>query len=207
MNAGAQSQPNVKPLENDLILTERIDEKLLAWSKIQGIVNKSDYIQATIALIYLVILVFILFQLIIQNRIFRAQVLRDRFEMYWKIWEPVSDAQVNELRLYPDDYLSKDKYESQYRNDEKALRKYIYMLNVYEYLAFSYATRRLSLPEPLGRKWTTRWLSDLVEEQTFLDVHEYHKPFYPEIAAFIDKLLAQRANAGTRSQAKPSGLA
>ena len=160
--------------------------------------GKSDYIQATIALIYLVILVLILFQLIVQNRIFRAQVLRDRFEMYWKIWEPVSDAQVNELRLYPDDYLSKDKYESHYQNDDKALRKYIYMLNVYEYLAFSYATRRLSLPEPLGRKWTTRWLTDLVEENTFLEVHEYHKSFYPEIAAFIDRLLAQRANTGAR---------
>lgn len=149
----------------------------------------SNYIQLAGAIISAVALCAILRQLVVQNRIFKAQMLRDRFDMYWKTVEPVSDDSVRQLRLCPEDYMDRSLYESHYKANADALRKYIYMLQLYEYLAFTYGLKQYKLPDPLGYTWAEMWTRDLLAESEFLEVHRYHKPYYPYFAAYVDGLL------------------
>ena len=124
-----------------------------------------------------------------QNRLLKAQILGDRLEMYWKTYDPVTDEEIREFHLLPDDYIDKEKYDTHYKNDPEATRKYISLLSLYEYLAFTYSLKKLKLPDPMGYNWTERWAIDLLEYKEFIDVHEYHKNYYPEFGKFIDNIL------------------
>lgn len=153
----------------------------------------TNYIQLAGAIISVLALLAILRQLIIQNRIFKAQMLKDRFDMYWKTVEPVSDESLKQVAVYPEDYVDREVYESTYKGNPDALRKYIFMLQLYEYLAFTYGLKQYHLPDPLGYEWTERWARDLLAEQEFRDVHRYHGPYYPYFAAYIDRLMPPKS--------------
>ena len=150
----------------------------------------ADIIQIAILVILTVTMLLFLRQLRLQSRVLNAQLLRDRFEMYWKTYEPVTEEDVQELHLYPDDYMDNDKYQKVYKDNPQKIRRYIGMLTLYEYLAFSYTLKTLHLPDPLGYKWTERWTRDLLENDEFRDVHLYQKEYYPEFAVYIDRILA-----------------
>jgi hypothetical protein len=149
----------------------------------------SDVIQIAILIVLAGTLIFVWRQHIIQNRVLKAQILRDRLEMYWKTYQPVSDEEVKEFHLLVEDYMDKIKYENNYKDNDEAIRKYITLLRLYEYLAFTYSLKRLKLPDPLGGEWTEHWIRDLFDYKEFLDVHEYHKYYYPEFRKFIDKAI------------------
>jgi hypothetical protein len=51
---------------------------------------------------------------------------------------------------------------------------------------------KLRLPDPLGHFCTEEWTKDLLAHTEFLDVHEYHKRFYPDFANYIDDVLRLR---------------
>jgi hypothetical protein len=152
----------------------------------------TDSIQLIVATIYGVTLIAILLQLRSQNRIFMAQILKDSFDMYWKTLDPVPDEALTQLECYPDDYMDKGTYEEKYKANREAIRKYIFMVHVYEFLAFSYyGVKRHRLPDPFqGYGWIEMWTRDLLKEREFLDVHEYQKRFYPHFAVFVDGLLS-----------------
>jgi hypothetical protein len=150
--------------------------------------SPTDWIQMITAAIFGITLVAILLQLRSQNRMFMGQMLKDRFDMYWKTVEPVSDAAVKQLTLCPEDYMDRDFYEKHYKGDPDAIRKYIYILEIYEYLAFTYGLKRYELPDPLGYEWTEMWTKDLLAEREFIEVHQYHKRYYPYFAAYVDGL-------------------
>ncbi|MBI3089690.1 MAG: hypothetical protein HYY96_03410 [Candidatus Tectomicrobia bacterium] len=148
----------------------------------------TDYIQIVIAVVLTGTLVILAWQLVIQNRLLKAQVLDSRFQMYWKTYEPVSDAEVEQVNLYPEDYMSEERYQI-YRENPTAIRKYLGLLSLYEYLAFSYSLKKLRLPDPLGYTWTERWAKDLLGYPEFLEVHNYHREYYPDFAKYIDSLV------------------
>lgn len=152
--------------------------------------SAGDRIQIIIACIYGVTLLIILLQLRSQRKMLMAQLLKDSFEMYWKTLDPIPEQAVAQLSLYPDDYMGRKLYETKYKGDADAIRKYILMLHVYEYLAFTYyGLKRHGLPDPfVGYDWTKMWTKDLVAEQEFLDVNDYQGRFYPDFASFVDKL-------------------
>jgi len=154
--------------------------------------SKTEYIQFGIGVIYLGTLVVILGQVFVQNRIFKAQMLKDRFEMYWKTVEPVSEVAVRQLTVFPADYMDASLFKSKYQGNDDAIRKYIYVLQVYEYLAFTYGLKRYHLPDPLGYQWTEAWTHDLLSEPEFLEIHTYHKGYYPYFASYVDGLLSRR---------------
>jgi len=109
--------------------------------------------------------------------------------MYWKTYEPVSDEQLKEFHLLVEDYMDIIKYEKNYKDNDDAIRKYLTLLRLYEYLAFTHSLKRLKLPDPLGGEWTEHWARDLLGYEEFVDVHEYHKDYYPEFKKFIDKAI------------------
>jgi len=150
-----------------------------------------DYIQTGIMLILAATLIALLVQMRTQNHLLKAQILGDRLEMYWKTFEPVTEEEISEFHLLIDDYMDKEKYDNYYKNEPEATRKYISLLSLYEYLAFTYSLKKLKLPDPMGYNWTERWAKDLLEYKEFRDVHEYHKDYYPEFGKFIDNTLKE----------------
>ncbi len=63
--------------------------------------------------------------LTVQNRLLHAQILNQRFEMYWKTYAPITDLEVAQVALIPEDWMDPRKFEEKYRNDEVALRRYV----------------------------------------------------------------------------------
>jgi hypothetical protein len=41
--------------------------------------------------------------------------------------------------------------------------------------------------DPLGQ-WTETWTRDLCEIKEFIDVHDFHKRFYPNFGKYIDEI-------------------
>lgn len=152
----------------------------------------SDAIQIAILLVLAGTLVLVWRQIIIQNRVLKAQLLRDRFEMLWKTHEPVSDDELKEFHLLMEDYMDETIYENNYKGNNEAIRRYISLLGLYIYLAFTYSLKKLKIPDPLGPEWTEHWATDLLNYKEFIDVHEYLKRFYPEFGAFIDGVISNK---------------
>lgn len=154
-----------------------------------GVIEKLDIgeiIQFSILIVLLLTLLANFWQLRIQNRLFKAQLLKDRFQMYWKMYEPISNKEVHDLKMFPEDWIEKSKYETDYKNKENAMKKYIRMSKIYEYLAFTFKLREQNLPDPLGEKWLENWLKGLVKEKEFKDVHLYYGNYYPDFKELVD---------------------
>lgn len=152
--------------------------------------SMGDYIQIGILLVLTATLIAIVWQIRTYNRLFNAQVLRDRFEMYWKTYDPISDNQIKEFELIPDDYINIEKYENYYKGNKDAIHKYLIYLQLYEYLALAHKLYELGINDPLGHV-TEKWTEDLLKINEFIDVHDYHKRFYPEFAKLIETYLHQ----------------
>ena len=105
----------------------------------------ADIIQLLILAVLSISVLLLVIQTHLQNKLLRAQLLRDRLEMYWKTYEPVSDDHIREFNDYPDDYMDTQVYESRYKGNTNAIRRYIYTSMLYEYLAFTYSLKTLSI--------------------------------------------------------------
>jgi hypothetical protein len=125
----------------------------------------------------------------LQNALFNAQLLRDRFDAYVKTYEPVTDEQVENFHLYSHDFMDKTMYESRYSEDDGAIKRFIHMSQLYEYLAFTYKLPAIGIPDLLGSEWVTRWTNDLLRFQEFIDVHKQYQGYYPDYESFVESLL------------------
>ena len=150
----------------------------------------ADKIQFVNVIVISITLLVLLWQTIIQNRLSKAQLLRDRFEMYWRTYEPVSDQEVAEFHLKPTDYVTQDQYETQYKNDDKAIRKSIMMAKHYEYLAFLHTLKSMGIQDPLGTRWGELWTPFFATDKHFRDIHENYPGYYPKFEKFVDTLVA-----------------
>ncbi len=142
-------------------------------------------IQFAILIVLALTLYAILKQLRLYNKLFNAQVLRDRFDMYWKTYDPISDSRINEFELIPDGYINLEKYDNYYKGRKDAIHKYLIYLQLYEYLAFAHKLDEMGITDPLGHA-TKKWTRDLIKENEFIDVHDYNKRFYPEFAKLVE---------------------
>ncbi|MBM4301877.1 MAG: hypothetical protein FJ121_10200 [Deltaproteobacteria bacterium] len=113
-------------------------------------------------------------------------------EMYWKTYEPVSDRAIEQIHLIPEDYMNIEKYNKYYKDNKKSIRRYMTLLQLYEYLAFTYSLKILRLPDPLTYTWTELWTESLLKYQEFLDIHEYHRPYYERYAEFVDSIILKQ---------------
>lgn len=146
----------------------------------------TNWIAMVTAAIMTINLLFLTRQISIQNRIAKANLMRDRFEMYWKTYKPVTDDQVEDFHIYPEDWMPTSNY-PKYKNDENKIKKYIGMAQLFVYLAFNFYAMRLGIKDPFGRHWLRLWTADLTEEEEFLEVKDYYRPYYPEFCDFVEK--------------------
>ena len=139
----------------------------------------SDLIQISILLILTLTLVAIYRQFLLQNKLFKAQLLKDRFEMYWKTFPSVTDEEVRSFKDFPNDWITPELFDAKYRDKDNKIRRYIIISKIYEYLAFTYHIKTIELPDLLGDEWLEKWVNQLLNEEEFFDVHESYKGYYP----------------------------
>ncbi len=148
----------------------------------------ADYVQIAIACIMAITLIIICWQSIMQNRLFRVQMMQARLAMSEAAFAPISDTYVNDFEAYPEERMDKRVYETRYRFNKKAVRRYLKLERIYRYLAFVFVMRRLKLGDPFGRG-VSIWAEELCRDDIFVDVHTYQKAYYPELARFIDGII------------------
>lgn len=145
-------------------------------------------IQLGILVVLTITLVAIYKQHELQNKLFKAQVLKDRFEMYWNTYAPVSDDELRSFTDHPDDWITSELYESAYRNNPVKIRRYISTSKKYEYLAFTYRMKTLEIEDPLGDHWLEKWTEDLLSEEEFFDVHDSYKGYYQDYEKYVNDM-------------------
>lgn len=151
----------------------------------------ADGLQPAIFLILTATLGALVWQTSIQNRLAKGQLMRDRFEMYWKMYDPISDAQIQLFHLNHEDYIDLDRYELSYKNNDAAARQYISLAQYYEYLGFLATLDAMGIRDPLGANVIEIWTDDLVAIPVFSDVHEHFRKYYPLYAKIVDKQVAK----------------
>lgn len=133
----------------------------------------------------------------VQNQLLHSQVLNQRFETYWKTYAPITDEELREIALTPEDWMNPKHFEEKYKNDKKALRRYLLLARRYEYLAFMSTMEKSEIPDPLGYEWTKQWVRDLSTRKEFLEINEWYRPYYRKFSRFVDSL--QKKNASAKS--------
>jgi hypothetical protein len=130
-----------------------------------------------------------------QNDLYRAQLIRDRYELYWRLYEPVTDDHLKTLRAYPEGYMSRDTYESKYKGDgaakDELIRRYIILSATYEYLAFSVELYS-QVKDPIKGDWIGIWVLELWECPEFQDVHRHYESYYETFADYLKRLLSKK---------------
>jgi hypothetical protein len=131
--------------------------------------------------------------LAVQNALLQAQVLSQRFEMYWKTYAPATDEELAQVDLMPEDWMNPSNYDNKYKNDRNALRRYVTLVKIYEYLALVSTMEKLKLKDPLGDKWAELWAADLSKKPEFEEINVWYREYYPEFAKSVETLIS-RAN-------------
>lgn len=147
----------------------------------------TNWIAISTAGIMTINLIFLTRQISIQNRIAKASLMRDRFEMYWKTYNPVTDEEVEDFKRHPDDWMSVSNYNISYKDDAKAIKQYIWMAKLFEYLAFIFYGKKLGIKDPFGDHWLRLWTTDLTAHKEFIEVKDYYQPYYPEFCKFVEQ--------------------
>jgi hypothetical protein len=130
---------------------------------------------------------FLTFQVLRQNKISKAQLLKDRFEMYWKIYDSISDDEIKLVHACPDDFMPRATY-VKFKDNDGVLRKYALMSELVEYLAFTHELKNYGIEDTFGSDWVKLWTRDLKEIPEFMEIMEYYKEYYPKFAKFADAI-------------------
>ena len=147
-----------------------------------------DVFQLLNLLLVTISLIGLFIQLSIQNKLARAQLIKDRFDMYWQVYAPVTDDDVKRLQISPTDYISLDLYKSDYEGNQDRIKRLIHMSKLYEYLNFLYVLKSNGVSDPLGDKWAALWAADLVDLPEFIHIDNSYKDYYPDFHKFLRKL-------------------
>lgn len=152
-----------------------------------------EIIQTLIFLTMAASVVFMGIQTRLQNKVMQAQLLRDRLDLYWKTYEPVTEEQVQHLHANPEDYyLKPEEYAERYRGNTARVKRLIQMSMLYEYMAFTHELESLKIGDPLGREWMERWTRQLISDEEFLTVHRNFHGFYPHYEKYVDQIRSER---------------
>jgi hypothetical protein len=149
--------------------------------------DAKDWAPAIALVLSLINLIFLTFQLVRQNKISKAQLLKDRFEMYWKIYSPITDDEIDLVHACPDDFMPMEKYKK-IKGERETLRKYVLMSELFEYLAFTMELKSYGIEDTFGPDWVKLWTRDLKEKSEFMEVKDYYREYYPRYAAYVDEL-------------------
>ena len=111
--------------------------------------------------------------------------------MYWRTYSPVTDDELRSFKDFPEDWISKDIYEGEYKDNDNRIRRYLFISKLYEYLAFTFKLRDLELTDMLGDHWLEMWTLSLMSQDEFLNVHKSYSGYYPDFEKYVDKLIGK----------------
>jgi hypothetical protein len=134
--------------------------------------------------------------LAVQNKLLHSQILAQRFEMYWKTFSPISQEEIDQAALIPEDWMNPEEFWRKYHQDKSGLRRHMALVKCYEYLALMRSMRQLKLPDPLGYHWGDLWVKDLSSHPEFLQINDWYRVYYPDFASFVDSLQAHKPAQG-----------
>lgn len=118
---------------------------------------------------------------------FRAQALRDRFEMYQWVEGPITQEQLSVANQLPEEYFERDVFEEFYEGNDERIVRYLAMLRRYHFIFYTHAYER-SLADPYAVK-VKLWIDELAKLQEFRDVHERYKRYYPKFTEYLESIL------------------
>ena len=126
-------------------------------------------------------------QINIQNRLYKAQVLRDRFDMYNETEELITEEHIKDFKRFPEDYIKKSTYWLHYLDQDDKIFKYLYFGKKYTYLLFVYTLKeRLKLHDVIGDAWEKESFKNIKKYPEFHDVREFNKKFYSDFDKYLE---------------------
>lgn len=115
----------------------------------------------------------------IQNNLYQAQILRDRFDLYNNTKGLITDEHIKDFEKFNQDYI--DEYNEYYSENKDNIHTYLYLGKIYEYLLYVYKLReKYKLEDAIGDAWEKKWLNEYKNEQAFIDLRQFNKEFYPD---------------------------
>lgn len=160
-------------------------------------VEIKDWIQIGIMVALFFTLLVSILQTRTHHKLFMAQLLKDRLSMYRGTRDIVSDRVIEMFELYPEEYMKREMFEKKYKGNKAAIKRYIHMSELYEYLVFNYALKKLNLPDPLAISSSSceLWTKELVKEEEFRDVHRNYAAYYKstEFVGMVQRLIKDQS--------------
>ena len=149
----------------------------------------AEPIQAIMALVLTITLVLIIIQTNLQNRLYKAQVLRDRFDRYNKTEELITEEHIKDFKRFPEDYIIMSTcYRHYYLDQDDKIFKYLYFGKKYEYLLFVYKLKkRLKLHDVIGDTWEKESFKIIKKYSEFNDLREFNKKYYPDFDDYLEE--------------------
>ncbi len=156
-----------------------------------------------------------------QKKLTATSLLRDRYQMFFDSWN-VTEGDVDQFKAKPHLFVEKKTINPAYLaallGSDDAIRNYLLIVQLYEYLAFAHtfntnsmylgrsaigkcwvrfvnSVRRAVFHEdkpvdPYGEEWVKRWVTILLTENDtdFPHVHDSYKDDHPEFYCFVEKI-------------------
>lgn len=135
----------------------------------------------------------------IQNNLYKAQILRDRFDLYNNTKDLITDDHIKDFKDFNQDYIND--YSDYYKGKENVnnIHTYLYLGKIYEYLLYVFKLREVyKLDDPIGDTWEKQWLSDFKDEQAFIDLREFNRNMYPDFDEHIEDHIKNVNNNSTQ---------
>ena len=131
-----------------------------------------------------------------QKKLTAAELLRGRYEMFFAAWDVTEEdvRQFKEKRHLYTEGMEDSTYENYKRSDD-AIKDYLVIVQLYEYLAFAHTLNTSSeylgpepkADDPYGRQWVERWIKILIEDdEDFPHVHESYEKDHPDFHKFVE---------------------
>ena len=130
----------------------------------------------------------VFWQLRLQTKMLRMDLLRDRITMGWLTDKPITPEHIDSVKYYPENYIPR-----KYRGKEKELTgkekeltgKYLYLDQVYDYFLYVYLSSK-SVKDPLGKKWQEKWIEDLAGNKIFDDIREDNRDSFRKFDDYLE---------------------
>ena len=123
-----------------------------------------------------------------QNRMLRAQLVKDIFDMYQSAGRSISDEFVKHFEQYHFEYMDSELFQKRYRGNSDKIRKYVWVSEHYEMLAFAFSIRDMLKDQIINEKWMKMWLRDLKQHAVFDDVSATYGKYYREFDRLVSTI-------------------
>ena len=140
--------------------------------------TQADKIQIAILVVLGLTLVASLVAQVYQIMLARANLLACRTDMYRWVHSAITQDDLADCHAYPEMIMARARFDDAYRDKPEALRRYLKLSRIYEYLALAHILEQYKVADSFGIAWGRTWGKVLMDDDMFKEVDEYYRPFY-----------------------------